>query len=59
MSEQSKPPLATLAKGQFRCFRCRGVFMMKDGDWYHWKAMEVHLCNSCDKQTRNAPERNP
>jgi hypothetical protein len=57
--DQPKPPLAPLAKGQFRCFRCRNIFLMKDGDWFHWNAMEVHLCTPCDKQTRSVPERNP
>jgi hypothetical protein len=54
---QPQQPLAALAKGQFRCFRCRKVYMMKDGDWHHWQSMEVHLCRGCDKDTRNAPER--
>lgn len=55
--QQPQQPLASLGRGQFRCFRCRKVFPMKDGDWHHWKAMEVHLCVACDKDTRNAPER--
>ena len=46
-----------VGKGQFRCFRCRKVYAMRDGDWFHWQSMEVHLCVPCDKDTRNAPER--
>ena len=50
-------PLAPLAKGQFRCFRCRGVFLMREGDWFAWNSMEVHLCKGCDVKTRGVPER--
>ncbi len=46
-------------KGQFKCFHCRQFFPNKDGDWHHWKNMEVILCRTCEKLTHNHPERRP
>jgi hypothetical protein len=59
VSKQAQPQrsLAPIGKGQFRCFRCRSVFAVKDGDWHHWNSMEVHLCLACEKETRNSGER--
>jgi hypothetical protein len=48
----------TPGRGQFKCFQCRKIFQMKDGDWHLWKSMEVHLCLQCEKLTRDKPERN-
>lgn len=44
-------------KGQFKCFCCRKLFPMREGNWFQWKTMEVHLCLGCDRTTRNTPER--
>ena len=44
-------------KNQFKCFHCRRIFSSKDGNWYTWNTMEVHLCNACEKATREKPER--
>jgi hypothetical protein len=44
-------------KNQFKCFHCRLIFANKDGDWFHWEDMQVHLCKACDKLTEKKPER--
>lgn len=49
--------VAKLPKNQFRCFHCRLVFAQRDGDWFNWDSMQVHLCKPCDKKTENRPER--
>jgi len=46
-----------LARGEFKCFHCRKVFPGKDGDWFDWDSMQVHLCKSCEKATAKAPQR--
>jgi hypothetical protein len=46
-----------LAKNQFKCFECRMVFAQRDGDWYGWNQIEVHLCRDCSKLTEKRPER--
>lgn len=56
-SDPSSHPLPKPGKGQFRCFQCRQLFRSKDGNWYMWTSMEVHLCNGCEKTTRDQPER--
>ncbi len=45
------------AKNQFKCFCCRLVFSQRDGDWFDWDQMQVHLCRSCDKLTEKKPQR--
>lgn len=47
-----------LAKNQFKCFQCRKVFASKNGDWFNWNTMQVHLCEPCQKVTKDKPERN-
>lgn len=49
--------LAKPAKNQFRCFHCRRLFAQRDGDWFDWDAMQVHLCRPCDHLTEKRPER--
>jgi len=44
-------------RGQFKCYQCRKIYASKDGDWYTWENMEVHLCKACDKSTQTRPER--
>ncbi len=44
-------------RNQFKCFHCRLVFSAKEGDWYTWNTIEVHLCNNCEKLTKAKPER--
>jgi hypothetical protein len=44
-------------KNEFKCFECRSIYSSKDGDWFAWNSMEVHLCRGCDKDTQNRPER--
>jgi hypothetical protein len=44
-------------KGQFRCYSCRNIYPMKEGDWFEWSEMEVHLCRDCQKKTQDRPER--
>lgn len=44
-------------KNQFKCFYCRNIFDRKDGDWFNWKEMQVHLCKTCEKKTAKNPER--
>ncbi len=44
-------------KGQFKCFHCRQIFAMKDGDWVDWDSMQVHLCRTCEKKTADEPQR--
>lgn len=48
---QSSQPEKKLAKGTFKCFQCRKIFQTKDGDWFDWNQMQVHMCWSCDKAT--------
>lgn len=50
-------PERKMAKGTFKCFHCRGTFTSKDGDWYDWNQMQVHLCHSCEKATVKDPAR--
>jgi hypothetical protein len=45
------------SRNQFRCFQCRLVFQQRDGDWFNWDSMQVHLCRTCDKATEKRPER--
>lgn len=51
------PAANKLTKNQFKCFHCRLVFAQRDGNWFNWKSMQVHLCKSCEKQTEKRPER--
>lgn len=46
-----------LLKNQFRCFQCRLTFAQRDGDWFVWDEMQVHLCRRCNKVTLDRPER--
>jgi hypothetical protein len=46
-----------VGRNQFRCFHCRLIFAQKDGDWFDWDQMQVHLCRTCDKLTENRPQR--
>jgi hypothetical protein len=50
-------PLPKLAKNQFRCFKCRAVFPQKEGDWFSWEHMQVHLCIACARKTADHKER--
>ncbi len=43
------PEPKKLAKNKFKCFQCRLIFAQKDGDWFIWDSMQVHLCRDCDK----------
>lgn len=51
------PTMTKLAKNQFKCFHCRLVFAQRDGDWFNWDSMQVHLCKRCDQLTEHKPER--
>jgi hypothetical protein len=51
------PQPSKMRNGEFKCFRCRHTTPNKDGDWYPWKTMEVHLCRGCAKETEGASER--
>lgn len=53
----SEKPRTPKRAGDFRCFQCRRYFGTKDGDWVKWESMEVHLCHTCDRETRELPER--
>ncbi|MCC7442704.1 MAG: hypothetical protein IT285_13800 [Bdellovibrionales bacterium] len=46
-----------LQKNQFKCFHCRKVFAQRDGNWFAWGMMQVHLCWNCDKATAKRAER--
>lgn len=46
-----------IGKNEFRCYHCRRVLPKKDGDWFNWNHMQVHLCNACNKATASRPER--
>jgi hypothetical protein len=46
-----------LSRNQFKCFQCRLVFLQRDGEWFNWESMQVHLCKDCDKLTEERPER--
>lgn len=46
-----------LPKNHFKCFNCRLVISNRDGDWFKWGTMEVHLCGACNKKTAARPER--
>ena len=50
-------PAKILNKNQFKCFHCRGVFQKKEGEWFNWSGMQVHLCQPCDRTTKASPER--
>ena len=54
---KSLPIAPKPARGQFKCFHCRQLFPMKEGDWHTWNSMEVHLCKACNKATKDRPER--
>lgn len=45
------------SKNQFKCFHCRLIFSKKDGDWFDWDSMQVHLCRTCEKLTERHPKR--
>ncbi len=49
--------LAKPGRNQFKCFHCRQIFAQRDGDWFDWNHMQVHLCRSCDKATATSRER--
>lgn len=51
------PIITKAAKNQFRCFHCQLVFAQRDGDWFNWESMQVHLCQPCNKLTEQRPER--
>ena len=51
----ASPP--KMGKGQFKCFHCRNIYPQKDGSWHHWNSMEVHLCKTCDRTTKERAER--
>ncbi len=51
------PTASKLARNQFKCFHCRLVFIQRDGDWFNWDSMQVHLCQTCEKLTEKRPER--
>jgi hypothetical protein len=53
--ETSNEPKA--GKGQFKCYKCRKIYQARDGDWYNWESMEVHLCHKCEKETKGKDER--
>jgi len=53
----SNSPLSPKRAGDFRCFRCRRYFTSKDGNWIKWEHMEVHLCHSCERDTRGLVQR--
>jgi hypothetical protein len=44
-------------KNQFKCYHCRNLFAQREGDWFHWGNMQVHLCLSCSAATKGRPER--
>ncbi len=46
-----------LFKNQFKCFQCRLIFAQRDGDWFTWDTMQVHLCRGCNKKTEKRSER--
>lgn len=46
-----------LPKNHFKCFQCRLLFNQRDGDWFVWESMQVHLCRACNKLTEKRPER--
>lgn len=48
---------AAMSKSQFRCFHCRLVVSRREGNWFDWDTMQVHLCPACDKATRGFSER--
>ena len=56
-SRSVAPSVGKAGRGQFRCYQCRQIFQMKEGDWHPWNTMEVHLCQACDRSTQERPER--
>ncbi len=50
-------PARKFPKNQFKCFHCRELFTQRDGNWFDWNQMQVHLCHSCDKLTAEKFER--
>jgi hypothetical protein len=42
-------PISSVGKGQLRCFKCRAVCAMKDGNWHDYKNQQVFLCKTCGK----------
>ena len=51
-------PITTkLPRNHFKCFQCRLVFAQRDGDWFVWDSMQVHLCRKCNKLTEKRSER--
>ncbi len=41
-----------VGRNQFKCFHCRLIFAQRDGDWFNWDQIQVHLCKKCDKLTQ-------
>jgi hypothetical protein len=57
MPPRSPTTTAKLRNGEFKCFQCRKVTPSKDGDWYPWGGMQVHLCRGCERETAKNPSR--
>ena len=51
------PEPKKLPRGQFKCFQCQKLYLMREGNWYRWDKMEVHLCTTCERTTRETPAR--
>jgi len=51
------PTAPKIAKNHFKCFHCRRVVAQRDGDWFNWDSMQVHLCRPCEKVTKGKTER--
>lgn len=64
-SSTTTAPVKKLGRGESRCFRCRKVFMSKEGEWCRWipqnggvnNGTEVHLCRKCNNETQGTSER--
>ncbi len=41
----------------YPCYICREFVPSVLGGWYCWGNMQVHLCPSCEKESRVRPER--
>lgn len=46
-----------LPRNTFKCFQCRALFNQREGTWIDWDTMQVHLCDPCERTTKDHEDR--
>lgn len=54
---QTTPQKTKISKTTFNCYHCRLATPRREGNWFDWDGMQVHLCPTCDKLTEKRKER--